>query len=82
MVKPVSREGSPRAKTWCERKLGRPCLLEDYPEYRHQCLAEEGLPCEFGSMLETLDRLPLEVRLDALRKLAEYQRERLEEFES
>lgn len=70
-------------KSWCEENLSRDCILDDYPDYRHICVAQKGEPCEFGQVLSTIERLPLEVRLKVLRKLSEMQKERLEsEFES
>jgi hypothetical protein len=73
-----SKAEESRERTWCEDNLGRPCLLEDYPDYSDRCLALRGKPCEFGDMLETIGKLPLEVRLEVLRKLSEIQKERFE----
>lgn len=77
MEGPADKPEEARHKTWCETSLGRRCLLEDYPEYRNRCLALKGEACEFAEMLETLDRLPLDVRLEVLRKVAAIQQERL-----
>lgn len=70
-------------KSWCEENLTRDCILDEYPDHRHLCTAQKGEPCEFGQVLSTIEKLPLDVRLKVLRKLSELQKERLEsEFES
>jgi hypothetical protein len=70
---------SPRTKTWCEENLGVGCLLDEYANYRERCLVQQERPCEFGEILETIEKLPLDIRLDMLRKMSELQIKRLEE---
>lgn len=71
--------GKVTEKGWCKERLGIECLLDEYPEWRHRCVTGGLRPCEFGELMETIDRLPLEVRLEVLRKLLRLQQEKLRE---
>lgn len=79
MEKPRQKNEEPRTKTWCEEHLGVSCLLDQYSDYSQRCLLVQNRPCEFGEILKTIEKLPLDVRLVLLRKLSELQRKRLEE---